>query len=402
VNENAEKNQFAQQFMLMLGDYRMFIAAEYDEEAFACHLNLGGGNSIRVYLGNAYENAQSAKDSDSKKKILRDFVDQLVTTAKGASVQLASTTILPVLRSAASTFCANAEALASNSAQGQTGDFMLHRPLAGDVDIWLVLNGERTVTTVGTFHLERLGLSDKDAWENAMENLAKLPPERWLQGYGRKQGMHLLVGDLFATARMLLPDFASELCLKGDPVVIVRSRTQLIVTGSEDSQGLASIARAASENVEEGPEISVTPLCRRAGGRWEVFTISTPNAHELRDTQSHFDIAAFESQAKAIEKWLKPVEAIGSFGSVKSPTGNALSTCAVWPAEGAALLPRTEYIVLSTQDNAPPQLVRWSTVEAMAPELLSDPGYRPTWRRVVGPMAEETKERLLEFDATRH
>lgn len=352
--------------------------------------------------GNAYENTQSAKDSGSKKKILRDFVHQLVTTAKGASVQMAATTLLPVLRSTTSTFCANAEALASNSAQGLTGDFMLHRPLAGDVDIWLVLNGERTVTSVGSFQLERLGLSDKDAWELAMQNLATLPPARWLDGRGKRQGLHLLAGDFFQTARMLLPDFASELPLKGDAVVMVRSRTQLIVTGSEDPQGLASMAMAASENIEDGPEISVTPLRRRRDGNWEVFTITTPNANELRDIQSQFDIEAFESQAKAIEKWLKPVEAVGSFGSVKSPTGNALSTCAVWPAEGAALLPRTEYIALSTQGNAPPQLVRWSTVEAMAPELLSDPGYRPAWRRVVGPMAEETKELLLEIEATRH
>lgn len=51
MNKNAEKNQFAQQFMLMLGDHRIFIAAEYDEDAFTCHLDLGGGNSIRVFLG---------------------------------------------------------------------------------------------------------------------------------------------------------------------------------------------------------------------------------------------------------------------------------------------------------------------------------------------------------------
>lgn len=93
--------------------------------------------------------------------------------------------------------------------------------------------------------LDALGLSEGSAFELAVANLDRLTP-RPLKALA--PGVYASdYGDDYDAARLLLPRLFAGLAVKGRPVAFVPNRSALLVTGSDDEQGLALVHGALAK-----------------------------------------------------------------------------------------------------------------------------------------------------------
>jgi hypothetical protein len=79
-------------------------------------------------------------------------------------------------------------------------------------------------------------------------------------------------------ARLVLGDLIRHHPVKGDPVALVPNRDTLIVTGSDDSAGLASMA-ALAEKARAHPRPLLSIPLRLEGDRWTPFLPARNHAH---------------------------------------------------------------------------------------------------------------------------
>jgi hypothetical protein len=85
----------------------------------------------------------------------------------------------------------------------------------------------------------------------------------------------------------LIPELLTQLPLKGNPVAIVQARSALLVTGSEDMEGLALIAQCALDDFPENERaVSLTPIEWR-GGAWVALGIEDRHPQQLKNLRAH-------------------------------------------------------------------------------------------------------------------
>ena len=144
------------------------------------------------------------------------------------------------------------------------------RPLAGLFAVSLLVDLPEQELEVGTAELEAWGTDFDRLMQRARSNLlARGCEEQFRQvepGCYRSAWQDDLDG-----SRVLLPGILQRLELAGDPVVVLPSRDTLLVTGSENTQGLQWILEAALEFLNEDPRsMNGCPL-RLRNYLWEPF-----------------------------------------------------------------------------------------------------------------------------------
>lgn len=150
-------------------------------------------------------------------------------------------------------------------------DHLRQWPLAGDLHVIYAFDLPGAVSYPSQEKLDRLGLDDVALKVLALDNLKRIrmaPQIASLPTFASVSSCDpyppsLLLDDAFWSAE-LFP-------YRGDIVVIVAARDLLLVTGSQESEGLEAIAKIAHGIVAEVPyAISTVPIVRR-NGAWQSF-----------------------------------------------------------------------------------------------------------------------------------
>ena len=116
-------------------------------------------------------------------------------------------------------------------------------------------------------------------------------------------------GDDLDATRLLLTNEIGKLPVKGEHIAMPVNRGILIVTGSDDQEGLAEMARIAEESYEM--PYSVAPLPFRLDGQdWHPWSLgqSHPHCEAFRSLALHYWAGVYQEQKKLLDESAKADE----------------------------------------------------------------------------------------------
>lgn len=219
-----------------------------------------------------------------------------------------------------------------------------HQVIGNDLVACLVYDLPECLRFFGQSRLDDWNVSFDDALEDAKRNLAEVSSDTFTSiAPGTWQSPWQ---DGYDAARLLLPDKITSLEVNGDPVALAPSRDWLLVTGSDDTEGLACIAKkAATYNKKPYPLMNVA--LRLQNGQWTRYTpVSSPLKETFEDLARLALGTAYNTHGKALQA---SYEATGNdtyvapFMVVSKPN-NPTFSATVWTKGIRNLLPRTDVI----------------------------------------------------------
>lgn len=119
-----------------------------------------------------------------------------------------------------------------------------YQPLGEHLGVGLTYDLPEAMVMLQSIHLENWGVTFYEVYEHALGNLAEI------DATFSSIDDHTYVsatGDHYDASRMLLPELIQELSVVGDPVAMIPNRDRLLLTGSEDNQGIESVALVAQQ-----------------------------------------------------------------------------------------------------------------------------------------------------------
>jgi len=187
--------------------------------------------------------------------------------------------LLPVVRSRADVLAVCAQ---------QEGGFAYarsSRPFCETMLVVLALDSEHAIRLVTDRDLDELGLTFDDALGIAIGHL----DEKGAHSFGQlAEGTFVTTcGDYYDASRVLIPEMFGQLPVKGNHVAIVQARSAVLVTGSEDMDGLAMIAGFALDDLSDNERaVALNPI-ELADGQWRPFAIAPDHPQCDRPLRCH-------------------------------------------------------------------------------------------------------------------
>lgn len=165
--------------------------------------------------------------------------------------------------------------------------------------LMLAIDNEASIALLNDEGLDELGVSFEDALGIAIAQL----DEKGSHTVGQlEDGVYLSAcGDFYDSSRVLMPEMFEQLPLKGNPVAIVQSRSSVLVTGSDDLNGLAKIATFALDELEKTERaVSLTPI-ELLNGDWLPLKILPHHPQALRNLAPNQLAWACNATANALQ-----------------------------------------------------------------------------------------------------
>lgn len=248
------------------------------------------------------------------------------------------------------------------------------RIIGEHLSLELVYDRPDTIVTINNEHLNDWGITFDDAIAIANDNLSRLAPNKFTSP---RDGVYISAwNDCYDASRLHLPDVIPNLKVKGRPVAMVPNRNILIVTGSDDEQGLVAMAEIAEQTLQKPRPMS--GFAFRLDNGWTPF-LPEPNhpaytrlfnlaARELMDNYKHQKSYLDQyHQKNNIEVF---VASVMTFVDVN----NQIITVSTWSKGGVSLLPKTDQVALIVydNDNKPKNLgaVKWDELIRVVGSLI--------------------------------
>lgn len=235
--------------------------------------------------------------------------------------------------------------------------------------------------------LAKWGVSFDEVYKCALDNLRKRSEKpldepvpgvfiaNWQDGYG--------------ASRMLLTEKLVSLHLKGSPVVMLPSAEDLVMTGSEDLDGLHSILNVIEPMADKPRSMVGVPLVFR-GGEWMPFEI--PEGHPLYERFRVLRISAtarsYADQRGVVSEWLQSIgePAVVTPYLATQRRDGSVSSCSVWPEGVACVIPRADSVVFTADSQDDQQELvacnSWEKVLEVVGGLLKPTPFHPELYRV--------------------
>ncbi|AKJ07977.1 uncharacterized protein YtpQ (UPF0354 family) [Archangium gephyra] len=365
----AERDAFARQAMEALRSSGETRPIHYDAEGFL--LRLGDKDGTTVFLANFFDESLAVPPEK------RDEVFARISRVRSmpdlpATLAEARQNLLPVVRSR--TFFEQLH-LVMKGPPGKPPP-IAWKPLGGFLGVGLAFDGPDTLRYLGPDELTRWDISFEQALGMALENLRPRSTEALEQ---------LAPGtckspweDSYAASRLLLDEVVRRCPVKGTPVVLVPHRDLLLITGSEDEDGLNQVASKAL-GAMMAPRALDGRAMRLAPEGWVPFMPERLNNAwgDFRQLELFTRARDYDEQTQQLEK-LYEEKGVDLFVAAYTPyqdeRGRSLSY-AVWLKGVDAVLPRAEVIFFmdpSLGPEAPPVgIARWEEVSRVAGQLLA-------------------------------
>ena len=264
------------------------------------------------------------------------------------------------------------------------------RPIAEHLALGLVQDLPDHIIEIPADGFEKWGMTFEEALAIARRNLEPLsaaPFDRVRPGVYVSPWR-----DNHDTARLLLTDALRRLLVRGDPVVMVAHRDTLIVTGTDDVQGLTAMAMMTESLLEEPRAISGIPVCLLDDDTWAPFVPEPDHPLFARFAALRVGTLATEyGRQKQLLEALHDKRGEDLFvatyeGRMSENEREVLSYCA-WTRDVVTLLPHTDRILFV--DLGGPQDRRavpaaWHRAAEVVGDLLHPVDIYPPRYRVAG------------------
>jgi hypothetical protein len=371
--EQAERDAFAQRAIEALRASGETRDIHYEARDFL--LRLGDKDGSIVFLSNFFDE-YLATAPEQRDEVFVRLTRVRDMPALPETLAEARPNLLPVVR--------------SRTVFEQVPLSIAWRPLSGFLGVGLAFDGPDTLRYLGPDELARWGLSFDQALGLAVENLRSRstePLEQLAPGTCQSPWE-----DSYAASRLLLDEVVRRCQVKGTPVVLVPHRDLLLITGSEDEEGLHQVATKALRAVM-APRALDGRAVRLTSEGWVPFMPERLNKAwaDFRQLELFTRARDYAEQTERLEK-LYQEKGVDLFVAAYTPyqdeRGRSVSY-AVWLKGVDALLPRTEVIFFmdpALGPEAPPVgIARWEEVARAAGQLLEPvEGLYPERYRVKG------------------
>jgi hypothetical protein len=355
-----------------LGAQELRVDLALREMTFRLH-----GGEMKLYLGNVLQDLRRSRRAD-RPALLKRFLDGMLAPGNAAptSYEEARTRLMPVVRKASDM---GIVALSTGGAADNPDRRFrpATRPLAGELVVALVCDQPTTMAYIGERELAQWQVTFEQALQDALDNLRGLPEHGgWQQiGQGVWSGEW---GDSYDSSRILLPDLIHRVGVS-DPVAVVPFRNALMLTGASNEAGIALMARVIEQHADDAQRWLSFQLLRLDNTQWlphaPLVAVDAWHRLNLRNAA-----AANESQKELLDALhgRRGLDlAVASSQVMAREDLGTLSFC-VWPEDGAALLPRTEFIVFDQRgDPAGPLLVPWAEATSVVGDLMEPTEHVP-------------------------
>lgn len=231
-------------------------------------LRYGPGGERTVPLDEAYREYTVATENIAL--ILARVVDaNLAAIRQAREAQIDTSQVLPVVTSAQR--LAELQPNSPVPGEGSLEAGLYHEPLNKQLIVLYELDNKGGRRYLSQADVASLGLPAEKLRRVAMENLHRLLPET--KQYGDRQVSIVAAGGRYEASLLLFDSLWTKdfFAVGGEIVVAVPSREVLLVTGSEDFDGLKRISSLAREAFAQGAEPIARNLFIRRGGEWQVF-----------------------------------------------------------------------------------------------------------------------------------
>lgn len=248
------------------------------------------------------------------------------------------------------------------------------RPLGAILGVGVAFDGPETLRYLGPDEFRHWGISFEDALALALDNLRQRSAEPLeTLSPGTCQGPWR---DTYASSRVLLDEVVRRCAVKGDPVVLVPHRDLLLITGSDDEDGLRRVADVALDALLAPRALDGRALRLTSSG-WAPFMPERLNEAwtDFRKLELFTRARDYDEQTRQLEKHYQERDEdvfVAAFSPYQDDQGRGLGY-AVWQRGTPTLLPRADLIFFmdsSQGERAPPVAVaRWEDVASVSPAL---------------------------------
>jgi hypothetical protein len=371
VKEKKAREAFAMGMIRTLRESGFQKKIRYDAEDFS--LIIGEDGKGRMYLGNVYDEYNLAAESE-RAGIVANFAKVALLGGKPLPEDYAEarTHILPRLRNPAYHSLAHLLNRLKDNTFTRPPRKMVTRYFAAN----LIYDWPEYTQDIQQEDLDEWNVTFESAWTQALENLLEISRTPFQQPAA---GVYVSPWqDNHDGARLFLTEIFDMLKIKGDPVVMVPNRDTLIITGSDDGEGLKKMVELAKAALEKPRTESGTALRRTSKG-WVPFLPETDDALRNEFLLLHASALAVDYQyQKELLDRLNVKDGTDLFVAKYSvmshqDTGKVMSY-SVWTRGIVSLLPKTTHIAFYDsslpEDKRVVEPVEWDKVARVVGNLL--------------------------------
>lgn len=256
-------NEFAQELRKASSELKVEVVKDLELK-----VTTADGRESTSFLDNAYDTYKL--DPKSKQEVIQNFVASGIDTFEslGKSEALDRKLIVPVVKDRP-WLEETRQALVARGATKLPEH--VHEDLNAELIILYAEDSPKNIRYVGPKDLEDAHIERKELRTLACENLKRLLPKIERQG---ANGLFMITaGGDYEASLLLLDSIWSDIKreVRGDVVVAIPSRDLLIVTGSEDSQGIEKMKQIVQKSYAQGSYRLTTKLFVFHGGKLEEF-----------------------------------------------------------------------------------------------------------------------------------
>lgn len=363
-NRKPTRDRFARDVLTHLQTQSPEVTGTVDPSRF--RIQTSDGQTI--FLDNAfidYCKAPAARRQD----IIREFLAGLKGTSLPHEFSDAKANLLPVLRHVSG--LENVLVEAQKTPPKTVWEEFPMRRFSPDLAVGIAFDTEHAVQHVGEEHLARWGKTVDQALEVAIDNLRDRSPSRFAP---HAPGLYVSrYGDYYDATRILLPELAWQLPLRGAPVAMVPNRAVLLMTGDADEEGMAALVATAEQVLLEDSRPLGSEMFRLEDREWKVWHPDGASGDRLHNLQLRVRAADYASQKQALERVLQQKGEdifVATYSVVQRDGSPRFHSLSVLTKGADSLLPKTDVLALHDLEAKETITVSWSDFERIAGRLL--------------------------------
>ncbi|MDF1815227.1 MAG: DUF1444 family protein [Verrucomicrobiales bacterium] len=227
----------------------------------------GSENQFQTFLDNAY--AAYINDQEARDEIIDQFVaSQIETFEMHKRPGIDPERIVPIVKDR-SWMEAVLASMENNEAEFPTPIFEDYN---SELQVFFAEDSEHNIRYLNKENIESLPFSDEELYDVACKNLKRMLEDN-IEISGGDGIFMLTAGGNYETSLMLFNSLwrGNFLEVMGRTVISIPTRDLLLVTGSEDEEGIARIRHVAEQAMQDTPYTVSPVLFVWADGKFEVF-----------------------------------------------------------------------------------------------------------------------------------
>lgn len=218
-----------------------------------------GGRDFTLFLDNAFDTYR--QEPEEKQKVIAQYVASGIETYTASLETVDETRIVPVIKDTG--WLEETRQATRTSGEQQPPEYV-YDDLNGDLVILYAEDSARSIRYLTPSSLRELKVDRKALRETACKNLKNILPP--IERYGNAGLYRVTAGGDYEASLLLLDTIwnRENFDVKGDFVVAVPTRDVLLVTGSNDGEGIARLKALAKKSYDDG-SYRLTPklfICR--------------------------------------------------------------------------------------------------------------------------------------------